>query len=1133
MANLKPTTVRGSFSATRLIGNADTATAFLDESLGTEISLQSLSEGMYSFDPTTAGDISFTDLNEDLKNKPFFLNIFKVSATVVRQRLYIDNTITTLDGDLSLPLIYERNVEIDQTNGGAFKLMGYGKLSINAITNGHYLINDQEFTEAKEWYAILGDTVTIQAVPDEFYKITQFDVDGIPEGNPYELRVTGNHSVVAAIAEDQCNVTITQPTGATIKVTYEGEVHTESFVALRGKELKIDVELNEAYNLTSLMFNDESISSGVTRVVEDDTVAIYATTAIKRYNVVINQPASGGVITAVLTDGTQYTNTFTVDHGTEVTFKVAVSEGYTLDALNYGSEVIQNNSSQTILANVTVSATISLNIYHVTITQPANGLVTVNAGGTNYTSDFDIAHGTTLIVTATANNGYSIESLTVNNSETPSGSSFVIVEDTTIVATTDANDCTITIPEVEGATITVVWNEQEYTEPFVGKYGTNVTINVVPDAGYQIDSILWNDTPITSGVTELITGNAEIVVEASKIPIGVNITQPAGATITATVGEEVYNESFTTYYGDTVKFDIVSNEGYTAKQFTITYSDGTTQPVTVTLENGTGSYEAVFTQNIDVAVVAYRNSYTITASSGQGYTINHSTVNVPTEDIDPDGSLAYNAYWYGTTFKVTANALTGYEITKVLCNDEEIANGSTQTLTQNTILSAEAQLKTYTVTIIQPEHGTISVGSHNETFVANHGDTFTITATPDTSYKFDTLTWNGEVIESGASKSVTSAVTVTGTTSLAEVTLTVTKSDGCTLKINDETVTSGNKVYMAGDTLTIEVSPLDGYKIDSVKFNGGELTVSEEIPYCDVTIVQPENGRIEFTCDELGISKDVGTSYRLLKGMKYKVELIADEGYVEGDMDVSDTVPAPEEEIGAYVYSAVINSNSTLEVVASLKTATLTVTKEYDDTVFEVSVNGQKITDSNKVQTLPLGSVVNLTVKSNSDADIAGVRVNGELLGGGQEIRMRTLTVNQPENGKIEVTCPDYNLDKDVGTSYTFLEGTKVTIELVPNEGYIVDHLDVSDTDPQPDPIIAGYEYSFILDEDSELTFDLTLQVTVNQPENGTIQLTCEEAGIIEDTTGGSYTVPYGAKVTAYCVADDGYVCDNLNIEKA
>ena len=78
MANLKNTTIRGTgtFSATVLHGNATTATKILDESLGSQVSLASLDYGFYSYDPTTAGNIEFTDLPDNLKNKNFYLEVF-------------------------------------------------------------------------------------------------------------------------------------------------------------------------------------------------------------------------------------------------------------------------------------------------------------------------------------------------------------------------------------------------------------------------------------------------------------------------------------------------------------------------------------------------------------------------------------------------------------------------------------------------------------------------------------------------------------------------------------------------------------------------------------------------------------------------------------------------------------------------------------------------------------------------------------------------------------------------------------------------------------------------------------------------------------------------------------------------
>lgn len=75
----------------------------------------------------------------------------------------------------------------------------------------------------------------------------------------------------------------------------------------------------------------------------------------------------------------------------------------------------------------------------------------------------------------------------------------------------------------------------------------------------------------------------------------------------------------------------------------------------------------------------------------------------------------------------------------------------------------------YTVTITQPENGTITVNDgetdHTTTFEVDENTSVTVTAQAEEGYEFTELKFGEETINSGDSKQVTAAVTVSGTVS--------------------------------------------------------------------------------------------------------------------------------------------------------------------------------------------------------------------------------------------------------------------------------------------------------------------------------------------------------------------------------
>ena len=111
MANFKTLKVRGSFKASRLIGNADTATVILDNKLSTagSISLTSLAPGKYSYNHSTSG-ATITD--HPSPGNDFFLEVIPVDleGNIKRQITHTMASLKTLDGTAQTPVVYERNI---------------------------------------------------------------------------------------------------------------------------------------------------------------------------------------------------------------------------------------------------------------------------------------------------------------------------------------------------------------------------------------------------------------------------------------------------------------------------------------------------------------------------------------------------------------------------------------------------------------------------------------------------------------------------------------------------------------------------------------------------------------------------------------------------------------------------------------------------------------------------------------------------------------------------------------------------------------------------------------------------------------------------------------------------------------
>lgn len=1254
MANLKNTTIgngSGSFSATNLHGNADTATKILDESLGSQIALTSLDIGFYKYDPITAGNIEFTDLTDDLKNKPFYLEVYPdcFGSTLKTLFLYINNSIKVFDNETGVidtldnaPLTY-----IGHSENSTKYLQGYACIHLHALEHGHYQINGFSMADA-EMYSITarniadgtqllindsiilskgdsvefpkgthvkvyaqavnpdgnydvvmnmeqdttptentssnaemlffvepGTLITLDLVPDDYYKSTAFTVNGDQVPDRYSFTAKDRYEINAVLVQNETSVNFTQPEGATIHVSVDGVDHTESFTSLAGKEAIITIEANEAYNITSIMFNGETINSGDTVVLVEGANSVTCTTAIKRFNVNITQP-TGGTIAATVVGGDQYTNTFTVDYGTQVKFEVTPETGYALTKLMYGNTEIANGSTMTITNTINITAQLTLNSYTVHITQPEHGEIIVNAAGVNHTTDFTAAHGTTLNVTVTTDTGYQINAFTYNGQIITSPYNTTLTGETTIICTTKPISYTINIPTIDHATISVTYDGSAHTSSFEGEYGKNITINVSPENGYKITNITVNGSPISNGASVTITGEMNIQVELDLNAFAVNVTPDPekNGSIEYKVHVKYNNQDYVNpqndelmvIYGESVEISMEEQTGFTNTELFYVMGTAnealdisTTNTVSITgtmiisasmerklyklqlpnnlkvstvnisgisdkptdhlpenynFDNNVTRYRTITAGNIADGTTLYVNDQeipageTVLVEDGSEVNIyakatdssrqNDVVLNV-TDNLENAELVAVYEYPYNTTVGIAFSAGTGVRIS-VYNNDTLLADlvtsGSTGILmNEDHIITATESAIMYTIGVRGNENSTLTftpvdtVGQDlgvDDVITINNASspiaiqnasltygTYNLKVVPDTNYQVDSISYNSTTIVSNVTSSTTRQITVheDGTMivndSIRSYSLQVTKPDSVDMTINGTSVSTNTYYYDANTALEIRVQPKSNYEISSVKWNNSELTATEEIMLRTVNITQPENGRIEFSCAEAGLNKEVGSQFTLLDGMQYTAELVANDGYVANALYVEPSADQSSK-VGAYVYNVNITQNSTLVVDAELRKFSFSLS---NNSLSHDEINVNATWDNGNLSVLPggvnsksieIGTKVTLTVTSNN-ADIVNVYLDGEELEPITSKVNRILTIAQPANGQIQVTCAAAGLTNAVGTRFEIPDGSQVTINAVPNSGYTVDSLDVSPSSPQTAGTFNSATYEIIM----------------------------------------------------------------------
>ena len=460
----------------------------------------------------------------------------------------------------------------------------------------------------------------------------------------------------------------------------------------------------------------------------------------------------------------------------------------------------------------------------VTITPAENGTVTADKQTAKY--------GETVTLTITPNEGYEFDQLTVMDGETQ--------VDVTI---TTEGKYTFVMPagNVEiSATYKAIYYDIVIVPPVSGNvtadkqtasYGETVTLTVTSDEGYELDQLTVMDGETQVDVTITTDGKYTFVMPAGNVVIStlfkmvdyaVTIQPAENGTVTA--------DKATANMGETVTLTITPNEGYEFDQLTV--MNGTTQVAVTPAEEGKYTF-VMPAGNVEISATFKMTDYAITIQPAENGTV---TADKETAHI-------------GETVTLTITPNEGYELDEI-----HIMNGTTQvavtpaeegkyTLVMpagNVVISTLFKMVDYAVTIQPAENGTVIADKQT----ANMGETVTLTITPNEGYEFDQLiVMNGTtqvavtITTDGKYTFVMPAgnVEISATYKAIDYTITIEPAE-------NGTVTADKATANMGETVTLTITPNEGYELDEIHVMNGTTrltTVSEDEG--NHTFVMPAN----------------------------------------------------------------------------------------------------------------------------------------------------------------------------------------------------------------------------------------------------------------------------------------------------
>ena len=192
-----------------------------------------------------------------------------------------------------------------------------------------------------------------------------------------------------------------------------------------------------------------------------------------KYSINVVQPANGSVAASATSAAA----------GTIIELAATPAEGYTLDYFTLDGERINGDTFIMPARNVEVSAVFTANAYSITVVQPAGD--TVSASATS------AAAGTTVKLTATPAEGYTLDYFTLDG-ERINGDTFIMpARNVEVSAVFTANAYSITVVQPANGTVSA--------SKLSAFFGEAVELTAVPDEGYELSHYVVNGAANNGG----------------------------------------------------------------------------------------------------------------------------------------------------------------------------------------------------------------------------------------------------------------------------------------------------------------------------------------------------------------------------------------------------------------------------------------------------------------------------------------------------------------------------------------------------------------------------------------------------------------------------------------------------------
>lgn len=831
----------------------------------------------------------------------------------------------------------------------------------------------------------------------------------------------------------------------------------------------------------------------------------------------------------VTANGTQVVSGYEYEENSVMVIKVSPNENYKLGKIIInGSQLPDGVTSFNLSSETVVEVQFSEITYKVLIQEPENGTITVTSSKGEINNNDDVQKGTSLTITPTPNEGYSIGEVKVNDIVISEPYTGIVRENTNISVTFVPKKYIVYLTDTENGTVELTDSEGNSITPNTGvSFNSIVVIKPVPSEHYELDQIIVDGEPLDEGISQFVVPakDVAIIVTFKKKLYKVEFSESLGGTFIVKNGDSQLTSGNTVDALTTITVETTPDENMQVSSITVNDSP---------IEGNT--FEIIADSIVKVTFEKIMHTITKVAPENGEFSV---------EQNDGTPVISGSKIAQGTELYVKVTPAAHYKLKQVLVNDvklEAVEDEYKFTVDEPKTVKVEFEPIVWNVTVesetsqVDVEIQTLAGEPVSDLTNVMDGTTLKVVATPKTGYHITQIMAGESDITLIKTFNVTSDVTVKVTTEIDKHRISWTDPDNGTISVtaNEEPVVNGSEVDY-GTVLNIELSVNTGYHKVSLTANGeevvGEVTVNSDVVIAAetaidtfvVTFEQPENATLSVKIGEeevvSGNSYPYNSVLDIVATPSEHYDVVGITVNSEPQVELSTTQFTLTEEVtGITVETAIKQYTINYE---QPENATLSVSKVKGSSLVPSGTKVDALTEL-VVTLTPNEGYEKISLKAN-DVDVEGGKItattNTTIVG---VVSIKTFTVNfvQPLNGSIVVTKTDG--DEPVVSGQSIDYGTELKVVVSANEYYSL----TSFTDNDADKLENASNYVLTVKENhtfAALTAKVMYALSFNQPENGTLVVTVNS----EPHTSGE-EVWAGDTVVATATPNENYQLKSL-----